>query len=62
MMSSALFIVTLVLTAIGLHRHRKAGGHCAPYSGRGTGNTQVQPQGEAVQPQPELPTPVFGAV
>jgi len=25
-----LFIVTLVITAIYLHRHRKAGGHCSP--------------------------------
>jgi len=25
-----LFIVTLVMTAIHLHRHRKAGGHCTP--------------------------------
>jgi len=27
-----LFIVTLVITAIYLHRHRKAGGHCTPGS------------------------------
>ncbi|RDW92541.1 hypothetical protein BP5796_01935 [Coleophoma crateriformis] len=28
-----LFVVTLVVTSIHLHRHRKAGGHCVPASG-----------------------------
>jgi hypothetical protein len=61
-MCSALFVVTLVFTGIGLHRHRKAGGHCTPYSSRGTGTTQVQPQGETVQPYAEQPAPLFAAV
>jgi len=58
----ALFIVTLVFTSIGLHRHRKAGGHCTPNSGRGAGNTQVQPQSETVRPQTEQPAPLFASV
>jgi hypothetical protein len=27
---SIFFIVTLVITSVWLHRHRKAGGHCTP--------------------------------
>jgi hypothetical protein len=60
MMCSALFVVTLVFTGIGLHRHRKAGGHCTPNSGGG--NAQVQPQNETAQPHEELPAPLFAAV
>jgi hypothetical protein len=63
LIGSALFVVTLVFTGIGLHRHRKDGGHCTPNSGRGsTGNAQAQPQGETAQPQTEQPAPLFEAV
>ena len=62
LIDSALFVVTLVFTGIGLHRHRKAGGHCTPNSRRGTGNTQVQTQNETAQPQTEQPAPLFAAV
>jgi hypothetical protein len=30
MVNSIFFVVTLVMTAIGLHRHRQAGKHCLP--------------------------------
>jgi hypothetical protein len=62
LIDSALFVVTLVFTGIGLHRHRKAGGHCTPNSARGIGNAQVHPQGETAQPQTEQPAPLFEAV
>ena len=61
-MNSALFVTTLVLTGIGLHRHRKAGGHCMPNSNSGGGNAQVHQGNGTVQPQTEQPAPLFAAV
>jgi hypothetical protein len=48
MMNSIFFVVTLVMTAIGLHRHRQAGRHCLPVRSA-TALTEAKnemPQGE----------------
>jgi hypothetical protein len=48
--SSALFIASLVLTAIYLHRHRAAGGHCTPVRA-GTAPTSAPAVGAPVPVQ-----------
>ncbi|KIM92933.1 hypothetical protein OIDMADRAFT_62057 [Oidiodendron maius Zn] len=53
-----LFVTTLVFTSIGLHKHRKASGHCMPNSD--VGKTQAEPH-EAGQPT-EPPEPLFASV
>jgi hypothetical protein len=53
-MSSILFVVTLVMTSIGLHRHRLAGGHCM--SGRSAVPSPAAAKNEMPgQPQAEPP-------
>jgi hypothetical protein len=59
MIRSGLFVATLVFTSIGLHRHRKAGGHCMPNSD--VGNAQAEPQNETAQ-RTELPETLFASV
>lgn len=58
---SIFFIITLVMTSVWLHRHRKAGGHCtparaaagpgpAPYEAKNANEMPVQPQGQYQYP------------
>jgi hypothetical protein len=44
---SALFVTTLVFTGIGLHKHRKEGGHCMPSSD--VSNGHIEGNNETVQ-------------
>jgi hypothetical protein len=39
---SVLFIVTLAFTAVYLHRHRTAGGHCVPYPNNVADNVEMK--------------------
>jgi len=39
-----LFIISLVITSIFLHRHRKAGGHCMPVPSAATTNVEMEPK------------------
>lgn len=39
-----LFIISLVITSIFLHRHRKAGGHCMPVNSAATTNVEMEPK------------------
>jgi len=47
-----LFVATLVITALWLHRHRQAGGHCIPNAGT-TGGITGEPKGVELQQPPE---------
>ncbi|RDW80156.1 hypothetical protein BP6252_04794 [Coleophoma cylindrospora] len=51
-----LFVVTLVVTSIHLHRHRKAGGHCVPASGPATTFDETKPAEQLpAQHQAQMP-------
>ncbi|KAN0102777.1 hypothetical protein V8E51_011090 [Hyaloscypha variabilis] len=49
-----LFVVTLVMTGIWLHRHRLGGGHCTPARAAAVPQTEPKPEAPA-QPQGEYP-------
>jgi hypothetical protein len=53
---SIFFIVTLVMTSVWLHRHRKAGGHCTPGRVAASQNGQNDHKNELPgHPQGEYP-------
>jgi hypothetical protein len=65
--NSIFFIVTLVMTSVWLHRHRKAGGHCTPARAAGApgpapSTSTLEGKNEMpVQPQGEYQYPVANA-
>jgi len=52
---SIYFVVTLIMTSVWLHRHRKAGGHCTAARSAGVA-TEPKPELSAQVGYPEVPT------
>ncbi|KAI1251308.1 hypothetical protein MGN70_005874 [Eutypa lata] len=52
-----LYIVSLSIHSVRLHRHRKAGLHCMPLGTSGPGGEKIQMQPQSLQPQPFQPQP-----